>query len=42
MEHNVPKFRHKKFRHRVITNKKEYIIKNKAKVWNQDSEIVFF
>jgi len=33
----VPKRRHIKFRHRVITQKKEYNIQNRPKVWNQEN-----
>jgi len=35
MEQSVPKRRKIKFRRRPITQKKEYDIQNKAKVWNQ-------
>ena len=37
---SVPKSRHIKFRHRVITQKKRYNIQNMAKVWNQEYIIV--
>jgi hypothetical protein len=37
---NVPKRRHIQFRRRVIPQKKEYNIRNTAKVWNQESYIV--
>ena len=35
-EQSVPKRQHIKFRRRRITKKKEYNIRNMAKVWNQE------
>jgi len=40
-EHSVPKRRHIKFRGRGITQKKEYNIRNTAKVWNQERQYPF-
>ena len=36
MEQSVPKRRHIKFRNRGFTQKNEYNIHNKAKVWNHE------
>jgi hypothetical protein len=37
MEQSVPKRQYIKFRHRGITQQKEYNIQNTAKVWNQEN-----
>jgi len=42
MEQSVPKRRHIKFRRCRITQKKEYSIQNKAKVWSLELKIAIF